>query len=134
MNRRYTMCRRGAPRRCAFTLLEVLASLTLVGIVLPSVVGGLTLVLATAEQSRRQAEATGLAQAKVAELVAAGTTAGAVQTGDFGPDQPGYTWAAQWTQWEGTTLWQLDVKVTWTARGRERAVWLSTLHYTGVGQ
>jgi type II secretory pathway pseudopilin PulG len=114
-----------------FTLPEVLASLVFAGIVLPVAVGGLVSVLATAENARRQAEACELAQTKMSELLATGTPALGSLTGNFGPEQPDYNWSSKWAQWEGNMLWQLDITVTWTSRGKQRMVQLSTLTYTG---
>jgi hypothetical protein len=70
MNQARACHRRATGRLKGFTLLEVLASLMFVGIVLPVAVGGLSFVLATAENARRQAEACELAQMAVPEDVA----------------------------------------------------------------
>jgi len=119
--------RRGA----GFTMVEVLATLTLAAIVLPTVVHGLLLCLATAEHAGDQARAASLAQSKLAELVATGELYDAEMSGDFGEDLPGYAWTAQVNEWEDTALVQVDVTVTWTSRGHERDVSLSTLVYMG---
>ena len=115
--------------RCGFTLIEVLATLMLVAIVLPVVMNGLTLCLATAGHARSQAEAASLAQTKLTELLVSEDVQQAALSGDFGTDWPGYRWAAQVTAWEGTTLRQVEVTVTWKQRGRDRALTLTTLVY-----
>ncbi|MDY7010189.1 MAG: hypothetical protein SVV80_05480 [Planctomycetota bacterium] len=118
--------------KVAFTLIEVLTTLTLAAIVLPAVVDGILLSLATAGHARRQSEAVSLAQSKLAELVAGGQFHNSELTGDFGPDWPEYRWSAQVNTWEDTPLLQLDVSVNWTHRGKQRSVTLTTLIYEGA--
>ena len=115
----------------AFTIVEVLATLTLATIVLPPAVNGILLCMATAGHARRQVQAASLAQSKMAEIVTAGEFDEAEMTGDFGEELPEYTWTAEAADWEDPRLTQLDVSVTWTRRGQERQVSLSTLVYTG---
>lgn len=124
--------RREARGRGAFTIVEVLATLTFVAIVLPAVINGMLLSLATAAHAGQQTEAASLAQSKLAELVATGQLYNAELAGDFAPDRPEYHWSAELNDWEDTRLLQLDVSVTWTRRGEDRHVTLSTLVYTGV--
>jgi type II secretory pathway pseudopilin PulG len=119
-------------RRRAFTIVEVLATLTLAAIILPVAVHGILLCLATASNARQQAQAASLAQSKLAELVATGELYDAEMSGDFGEDLPEYTWAAQVNEWEeDSRLVQVDVAVLWTRRGQQRHVALSTLVYMG---
>ena len=119
------------PARRAFTLVEVLATLVLVAIILPVAMSGISLALETAGVSRRQTEATALAQTKMEEIVAMGQLQNAELTGDFAPDRPGYRWVAQVSPWQGTQVRQLDVQVSWNQRGRDRSVTLTTLAYMG---
>ena len=121
--------RRGRGR--AFTIVEILATLTLASIVLPPVTRGLLLCLATAGHARNHAQAASLAQSKMAELVATEQYYDAQTEGDFGEDLPEYTWVAEVNDWEDERLAQLDVAVRWTRRGREHQVVLSTLVYLG---
>ncbi len=124
--------RRAGQSRGAFTIIEVLATLMLSAIVLPAVINGLLLCLATSGHARQQAQAASLAQSKVAELIATGQLDNAELVGDFGSDWPEYRWSAQLNDWEDSRLIQLDVSVTWTRRDKERDVTLSTLVYTGI--
>jgi len=124
--------RRGRRRGRAFTLVEILATLTLVAIVLPAVMAGISLALAAADQARDLSQAASLARTMTADVVASGEwQQQATLSGDFGPDWPAYRWAAQVNDWEGTNLQELAVTVLWTRRGRERTVTLTTLVYTG---
>ena len=77
-------------------------------------------------------EAANLAQTKLSELLATGTWQGGDLSGDFGTDWPAYRWAGAVTEYSGTTLQQLEVRVTWTARGRDYSVPITTLVYTGT--
>jgi len=119
-----------AGARRAFTIVELLATLALIGIVLPVLVHGIVLCLEAATHAEQQAEAAALAQTKLAELVATGQWYDAELDGDFGDDWPEYQWTAQVMEWEDARLSQLDVFVTWTRRSRDHGVALSTLVYT----
>ncbi len=120
---------RGAGR--GFTVIEVLATLALAGIVLPVATRGILLCLATAAHTESHATAVALAQTKLDELVATGQWYDQEMQGDFGEESPAYTWAAIVADWEDPRLVQLDVAVMWTRRGQDREVVLSTLIYTG---
>ncbi|HUS46700.1 MAG TPA: prepilin-type N-terminal cleavage/methylation domain-containing protein [Phycisphaerae bacterium] len=122
---------RQARRHGGFTIVEVLATLTLAAIVLPPVVNGVLVCLATAGHARDQARAASLAQSKLAELVVTGELYDAEMAGDFGEDLPQYTWTAEVSNWQDSRLSQLDVSVIWARRGREYNVTLSTLVYAG---
>ena len=121
----------GLRGRTAFTLVEVLATLTLMAIILPVAMRGVSLATAAAGQARRQTEAASLAEAKLGELIVTGQWQGAGLSGDCGPDWPDYKWAAQVSDWTDASLRQLTVQVQWTARGTQHAVTLTTLVYTG---
>ena len=118
-------------RRRAFTLVEVLATLMMVAIILPVAMSGISLALKVADESKRQTEAAALAQAKMAEIVAAELWRTASLAGDFSPERPEYRWSSQVSNWQGTRLQQLDVQVMWNYRGKDRRVTLTTLVYTG---
>ena len=121
--------------RCrAFTLVEILATLVLVAIILPVAMSGISLALSVADESRRQTEAASLAQTKIAEIVAEQQYQNTSLAGDFAPDRPEYRWVSQVTDWQGTTLKELDVQVFWNSKNRERSITLSTLVYTGTAQ
>jgi len=122
--------RAGQRESRGFTIVELLATLVLVGIVLPVVVQGILLCLNTAGFATQQAEAAALARSKLAELVATGQWYESEMEGDFGEDWPEYEWAAMLEEWEDSRLARLDVFVIWTRRQQERQVVLSTLIYT----
>jgi len=106
----------------------VLATLVLASIVLPVVIDGVQLSLATASHAGQQVEAASLAQGKMAEIIATGDIYEAEMEGDFGEDLPQYAWVAQLNEWdEDGRLLQLDVTVVWVRRNTDRHVTLSTL-------
>jgi Tfp pilus assembly protein PilV len=115
-------------------MIEVLATLMLAAIVLPAIMRGMSVCMATSSQARRQAEAAALAQDKLSELVALGQLQQAVQSGDWGADWPGYRWEAHVDQFDGATLLQVDVTAFWQSGtggkgAAERSVTLTTLVY-----
>lgn len=120
----------GRPR--AFTLPEVLATLVLMGLVLPAVMKGISLALAASDDARRRVEAVGLAENKLAELAAdaASNRGSGGGSGDFGDEAPGYRWEATAATVD-TSLTEMQVRVIWTARGAERGVTLCTYAYAG---
>jgi prepilin-type N-terminal cleavage/methylation domain-containing protein len=124
--------RTAVPRRRGFTIVELLATLVLVGIVLPVVVHGVLLCLDTAAFTTQQAEAAALARSKLDELVVTGEYYESEMEGDFGEDRPEYRWTAFVDEWEDSRLARLDVLVTWTRRQQEHEVVLSTLIYMGM--
>ena len=122
------------PSARGFTLPEVLATMVLIGIVLPACMRGLSLSLAASTDARRKLEATALAENKLAEITATtlwqsqtGTT-----TGDFSPDFPEYSWEAT-SYTVDTDLAEVQVYVFWTSRGAVKSVSLSTMVFTAAG-
>jgi prepilin-type N-terminal cleavage/methylation domain-containing protein len=131
--------------RRAFTLVEVLATLLLISIILPVAMKAVSVSTQTAAMARRRTEAGGLAEAKLAELVATAEWQGGVLSGDFGSDWPDYRWSADVTTWTspvtstatssstttdpGNTVNEIDLHVSWRDVAGERAVTLSTLVY-----
>jgi len=118
----------------AFTLVEVLAALTLAAVILPVAMRGISLATAAASDARRQMEAASLAESKLTELRVSGDWQGSELSGDFGTDWPDYRWIADVAEWEDTTVQQLSVSVSWTARSTTRSVTLTTLVYTPEGE
>ena len=131
MSTRPVQTRRDARR--GFTLPEVLATLLLIGIVLPAALKGLMLAMAASADARKKVEAAALAENVLADLssdVMSGTQ-GSSRSGDFGEDRPGYRWESQSVSTD-TGATEVSVRVSWTSRGRERSVVLSTIAYGSV--
>lgn len=124
-------CRR--PRRRGVTLIEVLATVVLIAIVLPVAMQGISVALAAVTSARQRSEAAGLAEAKLAELVATGDWQyGGGFGGDF-PGWPDYKWTAEVLPWNVATVQELAVRVTWQGRGQPREIRLATLVYQSTG-
>ena len=117
--------------RAGFTLIEVLATLLLLGIVVPVAMRGVSLALAAASTARRTAEAATLAESKLNELIADGTWQTGGTTGDF-PDHPDYTWTCENVSRDYGTS-ELSLRVKWVQRGVERTLDVSTLVYANAG-
>ena len=117
-------------REKGFTLIEVLASLVLVGIVLPVALRGVSLCLAASHRAKASLEGATLAETKLNELVAASGLMVPSGAGDFGPEWPDYRWSALSMERDGN-LTEVEVVVTWTERGTDRSMSLSTLLYPG---
>lgn len=135
------MSHRGVPfsgrDRAGLSLIEVLATLVLVGIVLPVAMQGISVATSAGGVARRSAEAAALAEAKLNELVVTQEWNSGMLSGDFGEEWPDYTWKAETLDWLENpsgldmSLVRLDVYVSWISRGEERSVTVSTLVYSG---
>lgn len=130
------------PRR-GFTLIEVMATLLLVGIVLPAIMEGISLANSAGAYAKTSLQATALAQMKLNEI-AATTIANAqpttgVYSGGFAsvdPQYGSYKWSAEMTERNDmenelgiTGIIELTVRVSWPVRAEERTVAVSTLLY-----
>ena len=127
--KRRTDRRRGRSRRHGITLVEVLATIVLMGIVLPVAIQAITQCTTAAALARQRSEAASLAEAKLNEMLADPLRDFSATSGDFGPAWPAYHWTLMGGQWSDPTLQMLQVRVSWTSRGRERDVIVSTLVY-----
>lgn len=115
-------------RRRGVTLVEVLATLVLVGIVLPAAMRCVTMSLRAASKARHNAEAAVLAQNKIAEFLVLRDAELLDGAGDFGAAWPEYRWESRSAQ-RDFGCYEVTVSVTWSERGRARSVELSTLVY-----
>ena len=112
-----------------FTLIEVLATLLLLGIVMPVAMRGISIALAAADNARHVAEASALAETKLNDLLTQGVSSASGLTGDFSPDHPEYQWSYQSAPRDyGVT--EVQLRVTWLERGRSRNFDLSTMTYS----
>jgi prepilin-type N-terminal cleavage/methylation domain-containing protein len=112
-----------------FTFIELLATVVLIGLIMPVAMHSIGLCTRVAGLSRKQVEAASLAKMKLTDLTVTGEWENGNQKGDFGTDWPGYQWSAMVTNWTDTSVRQLDLTVTWQSAGSQRKVTLSTLVY-----
>ncbi len=115
--------------RFGFTLIEVLVTISVISIVIPVIMQGISIATALASVTRQRAEVVTLAQSKLEELVISGEWQTGDLSGDFSPDYPNYQWQASVTEWDELDMMQLQLNVTWASRGTQREVVLSTLIY-----
>src|SRR5438045_1644546 len=115
-----------AMKRRGFTLIEVLATMVLLAIVLPVAMRGVSVSLAAAENAQHRAEAASLGEAKLNSMIATGEWSNTAPSGDFGGDWPGYQWSLQTQQRDFNTT-EVMLTVTWTERGSQRSLPISTL-------
>lgn len=125
--------RRGAARRRGFTLIEVLASLMLMVVVLPVVMGGLSTATRAGSLAKSRDQAIALAEARLTEIVAERSWTRAAQgrrtafDADFGPDAERFTWTLEMRNWHDASLRELTLTVRWHQHGREHAQRLTTV-------
>jgi hypothetical protein len=105
---------------------EVLATLLLLGIVMPVAMRGISNALAAADTARHIAQAATLAETKLNDLLTQGVSSASGLTGDFSPDHPEFQWSYQSAPRDfGVT--EVQLRVTWLERGRPRTFDLSTM-------
>ena len=118
----------------AFTLVEVLACLTFLGILIPVVVGALLTANRAGAISERSGLAAQLGENRLGELMLNNEWSSAAQRGDFGADYPGYRWEMTKTDWGNGAMTQLTLDVIFQVQGVEHRVQLATLANQAVGQ
>jgi prepilin-type N-terminal cleavage/methylation domain-containing protein len=119
-----------------FTLIEVLVTLLLIAIVIPTVMKGMTLGGRAADQARHRNEAVELAESELSTILSSQSWQNGNQSGDFSPNWPGYTWDSAVAAWSGDTagagLQEIDLTVKWMEAGHEASMTLSSLAYARV--
>jgi prepilin-type N-terminal cleavage/methylation domain-containing protein len=123
----------GRRRFRGFTFIELLATVVLLGIIMPVAMQSIALCTRLGGQSRRKIEAASLARTKLTELTCTGDWQGGEKSGDFGEDWPGYRWDVVVSSWTDSTVSELELTVTWQSQGRERSVVFTTLVYEEDG-
>ena len=111
-------------KRRAFSLIEVLAALVLLGIVLPAAMRGVTLSLSAASTARHMQEATQLAERQINTLLAARDMTVLGSGGTF-EDRPRYQWELTVAN-AGGELVEATVTILWLERGQERSRSMTT--------
>jgi prepilin-type N-terminal cleavage/methylation domain-containing protein len=122
-------------RRRGFTLVEVLCTLTVLLVLLPVTMQGISLAARVASITRQKAEATALAQSVMDELIATQASQNEPMDGEESHRAISYKWHAAFSQWDNgdfvqdTTVQQLDVTVQWQFQNNPQEITLSTLIY-----
>lgn len=113
-----------------FTLIEVLVTLALMGIVLPIAMEGISIATNSARYARNASEAAMLGQSKLSEIVASiqtqySNTLGS--SGDFGQAWPAYTWTYEELYNSEMAYTESSLDVHWVERGQPRTLRISTI-------
>lgn len=116
-------------RSGGFTFAELLATVVLIGIIMPVAMQTIALCTRLAGLSRKETEAASLARTRLTELTTSDEWQSSGKAGDFGSDWPGYRWTADVSNWTDAVVSQVDVTVHWQSQGLDRSVTLSTLAY-----
>ena len=117
--------------RRGLTLIEALASILVLSIAIPSIMEAISVSTRLAGATRHRAEATALADSKLAEVIGTTLWQGGDTAGDFGDEGPGYRWEAHVIDWQEANMEEIRVVVSWTDDNALRNVAVSTLVYTG---
>jgi prepilin-type N-terminal cleavage/methylation domain-containing protein len=117
--------------RSGFTLVEVLASLALVGIILPTTLAGISLAMSLMDEARELSEIATLTAGKLDEIVVTGDWQTGETEGDFGEEWQKYRWQKEVIEWEEASMREVRLTVRWRSRGRDRSYVMSTLVYSG---
>jgi type II secretory pathway pseudopilin PulG len=128
---------RWSPRRAGFTFVEILASLAFLAILVPVIMGALALANRMAVTADRTNNAVQLGENQLAQLLVGNAWQSGGNSGDFGPDFPGYSWTLEQTPWPQDTnnaMLQLTLHVSFTVQARPREVQLTTLVSTALIQ
>ena len=112
---------------CGFTFVEILACLVFLGILVPTIIEGISLANRASVIAERGATAVALAENKIGELMLDNTLATGETSGDFGKGWPDYRWESSQSTWELDNLTVLQVDVFYKVQGTERSARLSTL-------
>ena len=116
-----------------FTLIEILAALLLIGLVLPAVMKGVSIISILASDSDHRYEALDLAETKMAEVLLEeswqGSSSQSGQFDDENDEYEDYEWVMDVSDWDQADVKQVDIFVYWQQRNRQREIRLSTLVY-----
>src|SRR5437016_11409065 len=111
----------------AFTLVEVLAALTLMAIIIPVAVDGLRLSNLAGQVGQRKAVAGRIAERVLNEAIVTGQLSGATQNGVVQEGAQQYQWAIRSELWSQDAMRLVTVQVIYPVQGRDYEVRLSTL-------
>lgn len=115
-------------RARAFTLAEVLAALTLMAIVIPVALGGMSIASRAGSLGQRKAAAARVAQRVLNELIVTGQVLASGQSGSAAEDTQRFTWRMETAPWSIDALDVVTVHVTFEVQGDAFEVSVSTLH------
>lgn len=109
-----------------FTLLELIVAIAILAVALFGVMQAVTQGINSSIVSRERARAVELAELKLTELRLDPALEPGVSDGDFGDQQPDWTWTSDVVETEQEGLLRLLVTVSWAHGGQERSVEVET--------
>lgn len=121
-----------------FTLIEVLVTLLLIGLVIPAIMRAITSAAAAGSSARHSSAAASLAKSELASLILS-VSQGQTPTLSGEMDQNGfqYFWSATVNPWNqdqtNVGIQDIDITMRWTEGGRARMIVLSSLAYNHEG-
>ncbi len=113
-------------RRGGFTLLELIVAIAILAVALFGVMQTVTQGINSSITSRDRARAVELAELKLTELRLDPTLEPGTNEGDFGDEQPDWTWTSEVVETETAGLLRLQLTVTWQHGGQDRSVEVET--------
>ena len=113
--------------RSAFTLVEVLAALTLMAIVIPVAVDAMRLANLAGQVGQRKAVAGRIAERVLNESLVTGQLRGTTQNGLVQEGAQQYQWSIRSEPWSQDAMRLVTVQVAYPVQGRDYEVRLSTL-------
>jgi len=119
---------RAKRRPFGFTLAEVLAALTLMAIVIPVAMEGMSIASRAGSLGQRKAAATRVAQRVLNELIATGQIVSSGQSGTASEDTQHFQWRMETDAWSIDALEVVTVTVSFQIQGNPFDVSVSTLH------
>jgi type II secretion system protein I len=121
-----------------FTLIEVLVTLLLIGIVIPAILHAITSAAMAGSSARHRNDAAALANSQLASIILAVSQGQNPNlTGEVEQDGFNYNWQATVTPWNQDTssmgIQDIDVTMRWTEGGRNESMTVSSLAYNREG-
>ncbi len=114
-------------RRNGFSLVEMLAALTIFSLGVLGTMEVFTACLRSTSASLGYTRAAHLAQGLLEETIAEGDFTFVSDSGTFGLGYPRHSWTREIAETEELGLYQVEVEVAWTERGQEKQFTLTTL-------
>ena len=109
--------------------MEVLMAILILSLVLPALMKAYTICGDIAGLSRQRAEALGVAQSMMDELIATAEWQNGMPSGEEKPGPTTYTWATEMSDFDEANTHVLTVVVNWAHAGQIQEVRLDTVVY-----
>jgi type II secretion system protein I len=121
-----------------FTLIEVLVTLLLIGLVIPAIMHAITTAAVAGATARHRNDAAALASSQMTSLILAVSQGQTPATsGQFDQDGFQYAWQATINPWNQDTtsmgIQDIDLTLKWTEGGHPQLMTLSSLAYNREG-